>query len=53
MTKYDCYGEDGRAVHLPPCSQALGVNGPCCSIDDDGTDANKPDHDHDEVHFRS
>lgn len=35
-----CYGENGKAVHVAPCSQALGTNGPVCSIDDDGTDAN-------------
>lgn len=38
--KYSCFGLEGNAYHFPPCSQAAGVSGPCCSIDDDGTDAN-------------
>lgn len=37
---FECYGENGSAVHVGECSQAKGVNGPVCSIDDDGTDAN-------------
>lgn len=37
---FQCYGENGAAVHVSPCAQADGINGPVCSIDDDGTDAN-------------
>lgn len=36
---FECYGENGHAVHVGECSQAKGVDGPCCSIEDDGTDA--------------
>jgi hypothetical protein len=38
--KFPCYGENGKAVHISPCAQADGINGPCCAIDIDGTDLN-------------
>lgn len=38
--EFKCYGVNGAAVHVGECSQAKGVDGPVCSIDDDGTDAN-------------
>lgn len=38
--EFACFGREGKAVHMGDCAQAKGVDGPCCSIEDDGTDAN-------------
>src|SRR6267142_1249495 len=38
MLNFACKGEDGKAVHIAPCTEATGEDGACCALEDDGTD---------------
>lgn len=44
MLKFECRGENGKAIHIAPCAEATGENGACCAINEDGTDLDAPEH---------